>query len=121
MKKYIYDNQEYDEIPYWIWENTSPITEKYFIAHGGIITEIPEPEEVTPIIYSKYKLKLACEKRNLWAEVKSYIEQNGKWESFLLITDVSSDNAEFLAILPTIKEAFGAELVEAVLAESIAE
>lgn len=121
MKKYIYENQEFEEIPAWIWPNTSPITERFFLNHGGRIVEIPEPEEVTPIIYSKYKLKLACEKRNLWAEVKSYIEQAGKWESFLLINDIASDNAEFTQVLPIIKEAFGAELVEAVLAESIAE
>lgn len=104
------------------FENTSPVSEKWWVNHGGTISEIPDPPEPTPIYtYSKYKLKLACESRNLWQEVKSYIEQSGKWESFLLITEISSDNAEFEQVLSTIKEAFGAELVEAVLVESIAE
>ena len=48
MKKYIYDSQEYDEIPTWLWPNTSPVTERFFLAHGGTITEVPDPPEPTP-------------------------------------------------------------------------
>ena len=122
MKIYTWtDGRTYNYIPN-PFENVSPVTEKWWINHGGTIAEIPDPPEPTPIYtYSKYKIKLACEKRNLWAEVKSYIEQGGKWESFLLINDVSSDNAELQQVLPTIKEAFGETLVDEVLAESIAE
>ena len=81
---------------------------------------IPEPEPEPVYRYSKYLLKNACEKRGLWAQVKDAIEAAGKWESFLLINDIASDNAELLDVLPAIKKNFGAETVDAVLAESIA-
>lgn len=83
---------------------------------------IPEPEPVPePVVrYSKYLLKNACEKRGLWEQLKTAIEAAGKWESFLLINDIASDNPELLEVMPTIKERFGAETVDAVLAESIA-
>lgn len=86
-------------------------------------TAIPEPEpEPAPVVaYSKYKLKLACESRGLWEQVKAAIETAGKWESFLLIQTISSDNQELKDTLPDIRAAFGSDVVDAVLAESIAE
>ena len=83
---------------------------------------IPEPEPVPePVVrYSKYLLKNACEKRGLWERVKAAIEAADKWESFLLINDIASDNPELLGVMPAIKERFGAETVKAVLDESIA-
>lgn len=82
---------------------------------------IPEPEPVPePVVrYSKYLLKNACEKRGLWDDVKEAIEGAGKWGSFLLINDIASDNPELLEVMPAIKERFGAETVDVVLAESI--
>lgn len=79
----------------------------------------PEPEPEPVVRYSKYALKNACVERGLWEQVKAMIEAAGKWESFLLIQDLSSDNAELQEVLPAIKERFGADVVEAVLAESI--
>ena len=82
---------------------------------------VPPPEPPPVVRYSKYALKNACLKRNLWDEVKGMIEAAGKWESFLLIQDLSSDNAELAEVMPSIVEHFGADIVEAVLAESIAD
>lgn len=79
---------------------------------------VPEPE---PVRYSKYKIKLACESRGLWEQVKAAIEAAGKWESFLLIQTISSDNQELKDALPDIRTAFGSDTVDAVLAESIAD
>ena len=119
MKYYIIDDKEYNEMPTWLWPNTSPITESFFIGQGGRIEEREDPPEPTPIYtYSKYKLKLACEARNLWSEVKSYIEQAGKWESFLLIQNLTSENQELQDVLPALITAFGAEIVNAVLSEA---
>lgn len=84
---------------------------------------IPEPEPVPePVVrYSKYLLKKACEKQGLWEDVKEAIERASKWESFLLINDIASDNQELLDIMPTIRETFGSDTVDAVLAESVVE
>ena len=117
-KTYIYDGITYKEMPYWIWPNTSPITDAWFISHGGSIREVPDPVIPTIKTYSTYLIKRACEKRNLWTDVKTYIEQAGKWDSFLLIKEVSSDNEELIQVLPALKQAFGEELAEAVLEES---
>lgn len=76
----------------------------------------PEPEPVK--LYSKYLLKNACVKRGLWDEVKAMIEGAGKWESFLLIQNIASDNEELVEVLPAIREHFGDEVVDEVLAES---
>ena len=65
MKVYIYDNEEYEEIPYWIWPNTSPITERFFIGHGGRIEEREDPPEPSvTVYYSTYLIKQACENNN---------------------------------------------------------
>ena len=86
-------------------------------------TPIPEPtpEPEPTVEYSKYKLKKACEKRGLWDDVKAAIEFQGKWESFLLIQTISSDNQELKDTLPVIRETFGSDVVDEVLAESIAD
>lgn len=79
---------------------------------------VPPPEPPPIVRYSKYALKNACIRRNLWEEVRGMIETAGKWESFLLIQDLSSDNAELAEVMPSVIEHFGADVVEAVLAEA---
>ncbi len=122
MKIYTWtDGTHYDVLPA-IMDNTSPITESWWLAHGGTIEEVPDPPTPPPVVrYSKYKLKLACEKRNLWEQVRTLIELAGKWESFLLINDIAADNQELQDVMPDIIAKFGAETVAAVLAESVAE
>lgn len=84
--------------------------------------DLPIPVQPTPgpevVHYSKYALKQACEKRGLWEQVKSAIEAAGKWESFLLIQAISSDNSELQEALPGIRQIFGSDVVDAVLEES---
>ena len=119
MKIYIWtDGTEYDESP-GSMGNTSPISEKWWTAHGGTITEMPDPPEPLPVYtYSKYKLMLACKERELWESVKADIEAKGKWEAFLLIQSISSDNDELQAVLPALCSKYGSEVVAAVLAEA---
>ena len=81
----------------------------------------PEPEPAPVVRYSKYKIKNACLKRDLWDTVKGMIESAGKWESFLLIQDIASDNAELMEIIPAIRQQFGDDVVDEVLAESVAD
>lgn len=78
----------------------------------------PEPEPEPVKLYSKYLLKNACVRRGLWDEVKAMIEGAGKWESFLLIQNIASDNEELVEVLPSIREHFGDALVDEVLEES---
>lgn len=73
-----------------------------------------------PIVrYSKYKIQLATEKRNLWQQVKEAIAAAGKTDSWNNIQDIASNNLELVATLPAIRQAFGSDLVDAVLQESI--
>ena len=84
--------------------------------------DLPVPAQPDPgpevVRYSKYALKVACEKRGLWEQVKTAIEAAGKWESFLLIQAITSDNAELQEALPGIRQIFGSDVVDAVLEES---
>ena len=62
-KIYIYNGIEYEEMPYWLWPNTSPVTESFFIGQGGRIEERevpPAPEE--PKHYSKLQILLYIKK-----------------------------------------------------------
>lgn len=77
----------------------------------------PAPEPV--VKYSKYKIQLACQDRNLWEHVKEAIASAGLTDSWSNIIELSSDNQELKDALPEIKKMFGADVVEAVLRESI--
>ena len=86
-------------------------------------TPIPEPapEPPTVVIYSKYRIQLACQKRGIWEQLKAAIASDGLQDSWANIVDIASDNEEMQDALPDIRDLFGAELVEAVLAEAIAD
>lgn len=58
MKYYIINNKEYEEMPYWLWPDTSPITESFFIEKGGRIEEREEPPEPEDEIKSFSKLQI---------------------------------------------------------------
>lgn len=104
-----------------VMRDTEIVLDKSYIqVDAWDYTPIPEPEPET-VRYSKYLIKLACEKRGIWEQVRTAIEQAGKWESFLLINDIASDNPELLEAMPLIVRTFGQELVDEVLAESVAE
>lgn len=75
----------------------------------------------TVVRYSKYKIQIACQKRNLWEQVKEAIAAAGLSDSWANIQDIASGNPEFVAALPGIRQSFGTELVDDVLSESIAE
>jgi len=81
-------------------------------------TPIPAPEPA-PLTISKYAVKLACEKRGIWEQVRDAIEQAGKWESFVLIQSLDTSNAELQEAMPLLVQKFGQETVDAVLAESV--
>lgn len=75
-----------------------------------------------PVVrYSKYKIQIACQKRNLWEQVKEAIAAAGKADSWSNIQDIASDNEELVAALPQIRNIFGSALVDQVLSESIAD
>ena len=115
MKIYTWtDGRKYAYLPN-PFEKTSPMTESWWLNHGGTIEEVEDPTPKPVYSYDKYKLKKACEDMNLWAELKSYIEQAGKWDSFILIQDLSSENPELQEIMPDLITAFGVETVNAVL------
>ena len=84
--------------------------------------EVEEPVvPVRAVHYSKYKIQLACQSRNLWSQVKAMIESAGLTDSWNNIIDLASDNQELIAALPAIRQAFGTDVVDAVLAESVAD
>ena len=77
-----------------------------------------------PIIrYSKYKIQLAAQKRGLWDQLKEAIAANGLADSWANVDakELTSDNPQLVAALPAIRQAFGSDLVDVVLSESIAE
>ena len=85
-------------------------------------TEIEAPDVPSrPVHYSKYKIQLACQKRGLWEQLKAMIDSAGLSDSWNNIIDLTSDNAELAAAMPGIRQTFGTDVVDAVLAESVAD
>ena len=77
-----------------------------------------------PVVrYSKYKIQIAAQKRGLWDQLKEAIAAAGLADSWTNVEskELTSDNEQLVAALPTIREMFGSELVDTVLKESIAE
>ena len=80
-----------------------------------------DPDERPVVRYSKYKIQLSCQRLRLWEQVKEAVSSAGLTDSWYNIQDIASDNPELQSALPAIREAFGGELVDEVLAESIAD
>lgn len=90
-----------------IWNNSSPINWEYLQSIGWQRVEIPDPPpQPEPKVYSRYKIKRKLVDMGLWEDVKASIEGAGYWDSFILINDIASDNAEFQAALPLLAAAF---------------
>lgn len=100
-----------------VWRNVTPFTVEYALSHGWAREEYDVPEYNPPKQYSKYALKNALEKRELWSDVRQAIENAGMWEDFSLAQDLSEDDAKFAAFLVAMKQQYG-ELAEEVLAEA---
>lgn len=105
------------------WLTVGQGDESYIQVTEWEYAPVPAPPPVPePVVrYSKYKIQLACQKRGLWPNVKDAIANSGKQDSWDNIIDIRSDNDELKAVLPDIRAAFGSDVVDAVLAESVAE
>lgn len=101
-----------------IWNNASPITWEYLEENGWTSETVPDPQPEPEVKeYSKYKIKCKLVDLGIWEQVKAAIEQAGYWDSFLLIQDIRADNAELLAALPVLAEAFPDVDIAALLVE----
>ena len=115
---------ENGEMTYGYEMEDTPVTvdTSYWQVTSSHYVDLPSKQVIDPgpsvVHYSKYALKQACVKRGLWEDVKAAIEAAGKWESFLLIQAITSDNAELQEALPGIRQIFGSDVVDAVLEES---
>lgn len=122
MKIYTWkDGRIFDYLPIKI-DNACPVSESWWLESGGTIEEVADPEPVRVVLhYSKYQIQLACQKRNLWNDVKEFIVNSGKQDSWNNILTIASDNEELQSVYPRICSIFGQETVDAVLAESVVE
>lgn len=84
----------------------------------------PEPVPPSPKRYSRKKFYLALARRNVYTQFKAWAEAanvlNGLtvWELLQVSTYLQSDDQEFVAMKTVADATFGAELIDAVLAES---
>lgn len=73
-----------------------------------------------PRTFSKMKVVMALMKRNLWIQVKAFIEQAGLYDLYLAAQTFSEDNEYFAQALSTLKATLGVtdETVEEILGEA---
>lgn len=76
--------------------------------------------ESSAVSYSKYRIQLACQKRGVWQQLKEKIALGGYQDSWNNIVELRSDNPELAAMMPVLRAAFGDDLVDQVLGESVA-
>lgn len=76
--------------------------------------------EMPPRTFSKMKVVMALMKRNLWTQVKAFIEQAGLYDLYLAAQTFSEDNEYFTQSLSTLKTTLHVsdETVEEILSES---
>lgn len=101
------------------WGQVSGITPKNAGRFGFVRTseKIPDPP-APPKLYSKYKLMESLKERGKWDDVKTAIDVAGYWDEWLVAQDLSSDDEAFQTARAAFVEAYGEELVAAVLAEA---
>lgn len=98
------------------------------VCEGGLYSVVAVYEYATipqaPKRYSRKKFYLALARRDVYTQFKAWAESadvlNGLtvWELLQVSTYIQSDDAEFLAMKTVADATFGAELIDAVLAES---
>ncbi len=73
-----------------------------------------------PRTFSKMKVVMALMKRNLWIQVKAFIEQAGLYDLYLAAQTFSEDNEYFAQALSTLKATLGVteDTVEEILDEA---
>lgn len=111
------DNIEYRILPAR-WEGTSPVTEQWALTHGWRKEEreIPDPPAVHT--YSKLRLYDAMVAAGIWEEVKQAIEAAGQWERWNWANDMATDYEPFALLLAQLRQTYGDELTDAILAEA---
>ena len=96
------------ELKYALSEDETKLIQTYFVP--------PMP----PRTFSKMKVVMALMKRNLWTQVKAFIEQAGLYDLYLAAQTFSEDNEYFTQSLSTLKNTLQVsdETVEEILSES---
>ena len=101
------------------WGQVSGLTPKNAGRYGFIRTHEVIPDPPAPIkCYSKYKLVEALKKRGKWDDVKVAIETADYGDEWQAAQELSSDDDAFLTSRAAFVEAYGEELVAAVLQEA---
>ena len=98
------------------WGSVSGITEANADRFGfvKVETEIPDPPAVHT--YSKLRLYDAMFAAGIWDDVKAAIEQAGQWERWNWANDMATDYEPFALLLAQLRQTYGDELTDAILA-----
>lgn len=98
------------------WRQVSGITPANAERFGFVKVEtvIPDP----PVIhtYSKLRLYDALVSAGIWSDVKAAIVAAGQWDRYEQCNDLSTDYEPFVQLLAQLRQTFGDELTESVLA-----
>ena len=112
------DGQTYECLPK-SWNNSSPITNRWALAHGWVKheEEVPDPEPV--FTYSKYKLHLTLGMQNLWDSFWNALSADEK-QLWADANELRSDDPFFMGAMVRLKETLKIDddLLEQILEES---
>ena len=98
------------------WGQTSGICEANAERFGFIKVETEAPDPPAIHTYSKLRLYDAMVEAGIWNEVKAAIEAAGQWERWEWARDMATDYAPFAQLLSQLRQTYGDELTDAILA-----
>jgi len=99
------------------WGQVSGITPRNAGRYGFIRTSerIPDPPPA-PKEYSKLRLYDALCNAGIWTDVQTAIQNAGQWDRWELANDLSTDYEPFALLLAQLRQTYGDELTDAILA-----
>lgn len=98
------------------WGKVSGICAENAERHGfvKVETEVPDPPVVHE--YSKLRLYDALVAAGIWPDVKTAIEAAEQWERWEWAINLATDYAPFAQLLSQLRQTYGDELTDAILA-----
>ena len=107
MKRYVMQGQIFDELPI-AWENTSPLTERWWLANGGTIEEVEDKEQYEEgIKYDVATIKQIFEVPDGWHYYLDLaLKDVGQLDAFNRAAYISTDMPDFRLLVDEVHKRF---------------
>lgn len=103
MKRYVMQGQIFDELPI-VWENTNPLTERWWLAHSGTIEDVEEVGKEEGIKYDTATIKQIFNGEKYYLDLA--LKDVGKLDYFNSVPYISTDMQDFGLVVEEVRKRF---------------